>query len=398
MLSEAKDTCELMVDLGYAALFFADEPWPTKCSSSRSGSRTRARDARSVCARGPLHATPNRCRACCTSCRPSNAWGTPRSTSPRIVTHQLGIPPRSSPTSPPRDEISHGSGYAPTPVGGPLARRRRASGGDRDARRRDPARPRMDHRPRRRRGGAPRRRADPAGASEGIGELRELAGAPEWRPAALEEHPAITDLDRAVDVLVEMKNVSEAAVGLAYSALLFKDQGLAAAGRASSRTGSTRCASSSSSGCCAPRPRRSTRRGSRPAAPRRRSRRDRRRRPADGVAGRGGRGDAPGARARARRDRRRGRAVPDRAPARALDGTTLARQRSSATTPASTCSRIRRGGRYVYRPRGHAHSQAGDEILATGPWEGRDDLAEQCGFRLIEDDDTGTFELEPLTT
>ena len=55
------------------------------------------------------------------------------------------------------------------------------------------------------------------GAREGIAEVRELAGAPEWRPAAVEEDPAITDLDRAVDVLVDMKNVSEAAVGLAYS-------------------------------------------------------------------------------------------------------------------------------------------------------------------------------------
>ena len=67
------------------------------------------------------------------------------------------------------------------------------------------------------------------GARDGIDELRELAGAPAWVAAAvLEENPAISDLDRAVDVLVEMKNVSEAAVGLAYSALLFNDQGLAA--------------------------------------------------------------------------------------------------------------------------------------------------------------------------
>src|SRR2546421_591727 len=65
------------------------------------------------------------------------------------------------------------------------------------------------------------------GAREGIAELRELAGAPVWRPAAVEENPAISDLDRAVDVLVEMKNFSEAAVGLAYSALLLNDQGLA---------------------------------------------------------------------------------------------------------------------------------------------------------------------------
>ena len=63
------------------------------------------------------------------------------------------------------------------------------------------------------------------GAREGIGEVRELAGAPVWRPAGVEEDPAISDLDRAVDVLVEMKNVSEAAVGLAYSALLVERPG-----------------------------------------------------------------------------------------------------------------------------------------------------------------------------
>ncbi len=67
------------------------------------------------------------------------------------------------------------------------------------------------------------------GPSEGIAELRELAGAPEWRPPGTDDDPAIiTDLDRAVDVLVEMKNVSEVAIGLAYSALLFNDQSLAA--------------------------------------------------------------------------------------------------------------------------------------------------------------------------
>ena len=38
---------------------------------------------------------------------------------------------------------------------------------------------------------------------------------------------------------------------------------------------------------------------------------------------------------------------------------------------------------------------AGDEILATGPREGRAELAQQCGFRLIEDDDTGVVELVP---
>ena len=59
---------------------------------------------------------------------------------------------------------------------------------------------------------------------------------------------------------------------------------------------------------------------------------------------------------------------------------------------------IRRGGRYLYRPRGRIDLVAGDEVLATGPWEGRAELAEQCGFRFVEDDDTGEVELVPLAS
>jgi hypothetical protein len=42
--------------------------------------------------------------------------------------------------------------------------------------------------------------------------------------------------------------------------------------------------------------------------------------------------------------------------------------------------------------------QAGDEVLAAGPWEGRRALAEQCGFHLVEDDDTGAVELVPVSS
>jgi len=65
------------------------------------------------------------------------------------------------------------------------------------------------------------------GAEEGVDLLRELAGAP--RRNLREPAPrTLTGLDRAVDLLVEMKNASEVAVGLAYSAILFRDKGLAA--------------------------------------------------------------------------------------------------------------------------------------------------------------------------
>ena len=66
------------------------------------------------------------------------------------------------------------------------------------------------------------------GSPPGIVRLHELAAAPPWNPPQVPSPDALTDLDRAVDVLVEMKNISEAAVGLAYSALALRDRGLAA--------------------------------------------------------------------------------------------------------------------------------------------------------------------------
>jgi uncharacterized protein with PhoU and TrkA domain len=66
------------------------------------------------------------------------------------------------------------------------------------------------------------------GHEDGVALARELMGAPAL-PDAPEPPPIpLSDLDRAVDLLVEMKNSAEVAVGLAYSALLFNDQALAA--------------------------------------------------------------------------------------------------------------------------------------------------------------------------
>jgi uncharacterized protein with PhoU and TrkA domain len=66
------------------------------------------------------------------------------------------------------------------------------------------------------------------GPEEGVNLIREIAGAPPLPPAPALEAPPLSELDRAVDILVEMKNISEAAVGLAYSSLLFNDRSLAA--------------------------------------------------------------------------------------------------------------------------------------------------------------------------
>lgn len=66
------------------------------------------------------------------------------------------------------------------------------------------------------------------GAPEGIPSLRGLCGAPPMDPPSFDPDEGLTDLGRAIEVLVEMKDVSETAVGLAYSALLLKDKSLAA--------------------------------------------------------------------------------------------------------------------------------------------------------------------------
>jgi len=66
------------------------------------------------------------------------------------------------------------------------------------------------------------------GPEEGVNVLRQLAGAPPMPLAPDDEGPALSELDRAVDILVELKDLSEAAVGLAYASLLFNNRALAA--------------------------------------------------------------------------------------------------------------------------------------------------------------------------
>ncbi|CAN5677075.1 potassium channel family protein [soil metagenome] len=66
------------------------------------------------------------------------------------------------------------------------------------------------------------------GPDEGVNELRELAGAPALPAPPEGDEPALSELDRAVDLLVEMKDLAEAAVGMAYASLLFNNRSLAA--------------------------------------------------------------------------------------------------------------------------------------------------------------------------
>ncbi len=66
------------------------------------------------------------------------------------------------------------------------------------------------------------------GPEEGVTLLRELAGAPGRPEPDDDDAPPLSELDRAVDILVELKDLSEAAVGLAYSSILFNNRALAA--------------------------------------------------------------------------------------------------------------------------------------------------------------------------
>jgi uncharacterized protein with PhoU and TrkA domain len=66
------------------------------------------------------------------------------------------------------------------------------------------------------------------GHEDGVPLARKLMGMPPLVEGPEPPDIVLSDLDRAVDMLVEMKNSAEVAVGLAYSALLFNDQALAA--------------------------------------------------------------------------------------------------------------------------------------------------------------------------
>ena len=66
------------------------------------------------------------------------------------------------------------------------------------------------------------------GPEEGVNLVRELAGAPAMPQRPDDDAPPLSELDRAVDILVEMKDLGEAAVGLAYSSILFNNRALAA--------------------------------------------------------------------------------------------------------------------------------------------------------------------------
>ncbi len=398
MLSESKDTSELMVDLAYAAIFFGDEQMAGEVHELEERLSDLVHQMREICvlaARSPRDAEMMSSVLHVVSAieRMANAAvGVSR-----IVTHHLGIPPVLIADLAAAEEVSHrvrvrrdstlanrslADVELPVEVGMRVMAVRRGKDWIFDP---DGDLVMM-----------PDDILILRGPSDGIQELRGLAGAPEWRPPRVEEDPAISDLDRAVDVLVEMKNVSEVAVGLAYSALLFNDQSLAAEVSAlEDRLDEMRerlevWVLRSAADELDPSPLR-------------------------GLLHLGAAAEEIGdaaqqmvwlveegeemhpvvAMALGESDEVIAR-VPV-APGSQLDGQTLREAQLEVETGFYLLA-IRRAGRYLYRPRGMVRLQAGDELIASGPDEGQAVLAERCGYRLVEDDDTGEIELVPAGT
>ena len=395
MLSEAKDTSELMVDLGYAALFFADPAMAEEVVELEERLTSLVHEMRAICVlagRSPRDA--DEMAGVLGIVSAIERIGGAAVDVARIVTHRLGIPNALVADLAAAEEVSHrvrvreDSAMAhrrlsdlelPTEVGMRVVALRRGKewtidpDGDEVLLPNDVLMTR--------------------GPGGGITELRELAGAPEWRAGALEEDTAITDLDRAVDVLVEMKNISEVAVGLAYSAVLFKDQGLAAeVSHLEDRLDEMKerlevWVLRSAADTLDP----SSLRGLLHLG-----------QAAEEI------GDAAQAMvwlveedeeihpvlayAFGESDEVIVR-VPV-APGAPLDGMTLAEANLELETGFYLLA-VRRGGRYLYRPRGRVRLEAGDALIASGPDEGHSRLAELCGFLLIDDEETGECELVP---
>lgn len=395
MLAEAKDLSELMVDLAYASVYFGDPEMATEVRHLEETMSDLVHDMRAVCVKAAR--------------RPRDADGMSSVLQvvsaieriandavdiARVVTHRLGIPAELVVSLSDAEEVSHrvqvreGSDMAhclvaalelPVATGMRIMAIRRGRewitgvSGD------DMLMP----------GDALFMRGSP----DGIPRLRELAGDEVWVPPAPPEDPWITDLDRAMDVLVEMKNLSEVAVDLAYSTLVLGDIGLAAQvrhleGRLDDMNDRLelwvlRAAADSTD----PGPLRGLLHISNAA---------------EDLGDQANQmvwlvekgedlhpileialGDSD-------------EVVVNYPVAKdsAVDGRSLA-ELGLNIEPGFTVLTLVRGQRYVYRPRGRTVLQAGDGVIASGPDEGCEAFAALLGWELERDDEAGTDRLLP---
>ena len=396
MLAEAKDSSELMVDLAYAALYFNDPDMAEEVGEIEERMSDLVQDMRAVCilaVRSPKDAEGMSSVLQVISAIERIANDAVDIA--RIVTHQLGIPAQLVADLSDAEEVSHrvlvseGSHMANRPLAAhelPVQAGMRVMAVRRDRNWITDVKGDMVL--------VPDDVLFLRGSPDGITRLRELAAAPVWTPPAPPEDPFTTDLDRAVDVLVEMKNLSEVAVGLAYSALVFVDLGLAAEVRQLEdrldemkdrlEVWVLRAASEKVD----PSPLRGLLHLSQAAE----DIGDQARQmvwlienredvhPILGLA----LGDSDDVVVH----------VPVGQGSRA-DGATLAELRLSIETR-FTVQAIRRGGQYLYRPGGRARLLADDELFASGPDEGRALLAGLCGWTIAGTGEDGEMELEPV--
>jgi len=396
MLSEAKDSSELMVDLAYAALYFGDPGMAEEVHELEDRLHELVHDMRAVCvlaARSPREAD-----AMSSVLRViSSIEGVANAAVDiaRIVTHQVGIPRELVADLSDAEEVAHrvlvreGSHFArrvvrdfelPTAVGMRVMAIHRGRdwitdvGGDEVF--------------------LPGDQLFFYGSPSGITRLHQLAGAPDWVQPQPPEEVITTDLDRAIDVLIEMKNISETCVGLAWSALDLRDNGLASeVNHLSDRLEEMRdrletWVLRSASHLLDPSPLRGLLHlaqaaedlGNAASAMVWVVEKQEEVHPILSLA----LGDAD--------------QVVVRLPVAAgsqVEGASLS-QLQLDIDPGYHVLAVRRGGRYTYRPRGREVLRAGDELIASGPDEGESLLAELCGWVLMEDDETGEDALVPV--
>ena len=204
MLSEAKDTSELMIDLAYAALYFGDVAMADEVHELEERLSELVHEMRAVCvlaARSPRDA--DAMASVLQVVGAIERIGNAAVDVAKIVTHRLGIPRALVADLSAAEEISHrvrvrddsqmahralADVELPVEVGMRVVAIRRERDWITDVDGDEVLLP-----------------GDVLflqGAHAGIEELRALAGAPDFEPPQPPEDPALTDLDRAIDVLV----------------------------------------------------------------------------------------------------------------------------------------------------------------------------------------------------
>jgi uncharacterized protein with PhoU and TrkA domain len=231
MLTEAKDTSELMVDLAYAAIFYNSEDLSEEVFRLEERLNDLVFDMRSLAIfAARSHADAEQMAGILQVVQDIEKIGNAAYDIAKIVIKRLGILPELVHDIPEAEEIpsrvriqaessldgcSLGDVDLPVETGMRPIAIRREDEWDFEVEAEDVL-----------------RSGDVLfvqGPPEGVAEIRELAGA---RPMEAAREPTqdgnrLSELERAVDILIEMKNLSEVAVGLAYSALLYNDAGLA---------------------------------------------------------------------------------------------------------------------------------------------------------------------------